>query len=151
MLAGDMASAIDFGRKGLELARRFGLAQDEVRALEFIGSGRIDQGDFGGMDDMREALRIGLERDVPMVAQAYVNLADFVWEFEGPEQALELFGRAVEYSERRGVGGPAAWARAETTWVLYELGRWDELLRNAEAIMQDDPGWRQLSGLVGPD
>jgi tetratricopeptide (TPR) repeat protein len=34
--------------------------------------------------------------------------------------------------------GSAEWARAETTWMLFDLGRWDELLEVAEVVARFD-------------
>jgi hypothetical protein len=45
---------------------------------------------------------------------------------------LEIQTTAIEFAERR--GGMPTWPQAESCWMLYDLGRWDELLQVAERI-----------------
>jgi tetratricopeptide (TPR) repeat protein len=84
------------------------------------------------MDDLEESLRLGLEGGFAMeTALAYVNLASWVWVFRGPAAGLEVATTGIEFSMRRGVPGVANWARGETTWMLFDLGRWDDVLAMA--------------------
>ncbi len=69
---------------------------------------------------------------MPLAIPAYVNLADHVWRQRGPAAALEIQTTAIELAERR--GGTPTWPKAESCWMLYDLGRWDELLQVAESV-----------------
>jgi tetratricopeptide (TPR) repeat protein len=105
------------------------------------GVARCDLGDLGGREDLREALRLGLElglgRETGIV---YNNLAYQVWLAEGPAEALELSGSGIEFSERRGLVRQAMWTSAESLWMLFEAGDWDELLRRADRLIEWDRG-----------
>lgn len=77
-----------------------------------------------------------------MTAVTYINLADRIWESEGPARGLDAHREGIDFSRRRGLGVHNMWARTETTWMLYELGRWDELMRVADEVI----GWDEARG-----
>lgn len=71
-----MTTAKGLGSEGLGL-----------RALQYRGFIRFELGDLRGIDDLRDALRLGLElkpESAVDVTAAYVNLGDLVWWTEGP-------------------------------------------------------------------
>ncbi len=148
MIAGDSAQTLEYAGKAIPLCERFGLVDERARALQFRGSALCELGDqVGGLADLRESLRICLELGLADVPVAYVNLGDWVWEHVGAEAALEQYRAGFDYGERRGLTSGATWALAETTWVLYDLGRWDELLE-AEAEVQRRDGGRSQAGTL---
>jgi hypothetical protein len=65
-----------------------------------------------------------------------VNLADIIWFDEGPSRGEELFAAAIEFGERRGAAGTANWARMETMWARFDLGRWDEVLELGDRVLE---------------
>jgi class 3 adenylate cyclase/tetratricopeptide (TPR) repeat protein len=150
MLAGNPRLALELGRRALPLTRQFGLADSEARALQFIGDTRCELGDLGGLDDLHEAVRMGVEMSLPLAPVAYVNLANWVWETEGPAQALDVYRKAIEYAESRSTTAALTWATGETTWVLLELGRWDELVAVADRLLENDRPRSQISSLCQP-
>jgi class 3 adenylate cyclase/tetratricopeptide (TPR) repeat protein len=150
MLAGRSSESALLGDKAVRLLREVGLEEEAVRALQFRGSGRTEMGDLGGGDDLRESLRRSVELNLPDAAAAYVNLADWVWDTEGPAAALELYEGGVEYGERRGVTGAAQWAKAQTTWALFDLGRWDEVVEAADEVIARDAWGSQVSCIPAP-
>ncbi len=119
----------------LELAERLGLDDYRMRALEYRGSYRTMAGDLDGRTDLDEALRIGLHLGLGReTVIAFNNLADSVSNIDGPRAGLALYEEGMAFAERRGIGGARMWQRAETTWRLFDLGRWDEILEAAEEI-----------------
>src|SRR4029450_5109818 len=106
----------------------------------------------GGVTDQRESLRraeaLGATAETVL---GRINLADLVWLHEGPAAGLELKRSAIELAERRGQQGQATWGRAESTWMLYDLGRWDEVLRTNEAVaaFEREHGAGPAGGVLG--
>src|SRR6185503_20935078 len=121
--------AIELSERAIKLGTTLGLDYAVYRALGYRGAARCDSGDPGGIDDLRRALAMAVERgDTFYAATSYVNLGDVVWANEGPEEGLKNHREGVDYCARRGAVQMAMWARAETTWMLFDNGEWDELI-----------------------
>ena len=58
-----------------------------------------------------------------------------------------LVREGIDLDSRRGLTFRAMWTRAESTWPLFDLGEWDELLR----ITDEVAGWEPAGALrAGP-
>jgi tetratricopeptide (TPR) repeat protein len=146
--------SLQYAERALALAREIGARQHIVRAMQFVGFARCSLGDLGGLDDLREALRLGLEWGLGIeTGLGYTNLGDWVWQAEGPAPGLEVYQEGVAFTERRGLREVRMWLMASTAWPLFELGRWDEVLEVAEevAAWERPKGGRQLRGITLPD
>ena len=150
VLSGDAAANVDYAEKAIPICREFGLTPDLSQALEFRGWGRFLLGLDDGLADNREAVRLSQEAGLPRATVALTNLAGLVWENGEPTSALEIYGEAVSLAERRGLLTTGRWAKAETTWLLYDLGRWDELQAVAEDVLSADPDRSQVSFVCLP-
>jgi class 3 adenylate cyclase/tetratricopeptide (TPR) repeat protein len=140
VVSGHAGEALEWADKALALADDLGgLPRIRPRALDARGTARCDLGDFGGMDDLRAGLALGLELGSGYdTAVLYNNLAEPVWLVEGPEAALAVCEDGVDFAERRGQSEAAMWLRASTLGPLLDLGRWDEAVALAdEAIAWD--------------
>jgi len=140
VMSGHAKEALDWADKALALADDLGgLPEVRPRVLDARGMARCDLGDFGGMDDLRAALALGLELGAGYdTAVIYNNLAEPVWLVDGSTAALDLCQEGVDFAERRGLGQLAMWLRGSTLGPLLDLGRWDEALALAdEAIAWD--------------
>jgi tetratricopeptide (TPR) repeat protein len=139
MVSARSRDCLEASDRALDLARRFELSDQAVRALQFRGTARCQLGDTGGLDDLRDALRrghdLGLGRDT---AFGFINLADWVWRTEGPAAGLEVYREGIEFARVRGLAWLATWMRSETCWVLFDLGEWDELLSVAASVLETD-------------
>jgi len=153
LLAGRMVSGRGWADKALALADSAGARDVYARALQFRGTFRIAlDGDEGGLQDLRDALTLALETgELAVIEPGYDNLADFLHDVEGPEAGYAMYREGIEFLHRR--GGAAHWERGESTWPLYALGRWDEVLRVADEVLEADrqAGMTQLTGLVAPE
>jgi class 3 adenylate cyclase/tetratricopeptide (TPR) repeat protein len=140
VVAGHASEALDWADKALAIADELGgLPRLRPRALDVRGMARCDLGDFGGMDDLRDGLALGLELGSGYdTAVLYNNLAEPVWLVEGPDAALAVCEDGVDFAERRGLSEAAMWLRASTLGPLHDLGRWGESVALAdEAIAWD--------------
>jgi predicted ATPase len=130
---------LEWAQKAMDTAKELGNEGLGMRALQYRGFIRFELGDLCGIDDLREALRLGHEfGSGEDTAAAYVNLGDLVWWTEGPAAGLEVFRAGIDFTERRGITSLATWLKAESVWTLFELGRWDELLQLAGEIFDWD-------------
>jgi class 3 adenylate cyclase/tetratricopeptide (TPR) repeat protein len=130
MVANRSADCAAWSERALALAQRLGLDAEAIRARQLRGLARCQQGDVtGGLTDLREALRGSLDLGLGNeTIRSYGNLGDWVWVAEGPALGLDMKRAGIEFGERRGLTLPVMWAKAETLWPLFDLGRWDELL-----------------------
>ena len=137
--AGWLESCRDWSTKALALAEQLGQDALKSRPLQFLGSARFEMGDLSGLDDMREALKIGLETGLSWeTGTVYANLAEPIWLVDGPAAGLELKRTAAEFSRNRGLIYYDRYIRAEILWFLFDLGRWDELLADADELIAWD-------------
>ena len=135
-ISGDSKAALVSSGKAIELAERLGLENFVYRALQFQGIARCELGDLGGVDDLREALRVSLERGLSQEANiGFNNLGTWLWLAKGAEDALPVYREGVAFNERR--GRRALWHRAELTWPLFDAGLWDEVLEVAALIEEE--------------
>jgi class 3 adenylate cyclase/tetratricopeptide (TPR) repeat protein len=140
VVSGHAREALEWADRALALADDLGgLPRIRPRALDARGMARCDLGDFGGMDDLRAGLALGLELGSGYdTAVLYNNLAEPVWLVEGPDAALAVCEDGVDFAERRGLSEAAMWLRASTLGPLLDLGRWEEAVTLAdEAIAWD--------------
>ncbi len=134
---GDPTAALEWCDRALPIIEGIGRADLRARWLDLRGMARVDLGDVGGLDDLREGLRRYLELGLGHeTAVAYDNLAGYVRVIEGPLEALELNRTSIDFQLRRGLVGSAGWTKADLTWTLFDLGAWDELLRVADEVLE---------------
>jgi class 3 adenylate cyclase/tetratricopeptide (TPR) repeat protein len=139
VMTGRHKDALEWAEKALASAEELGLDDQTMMARGFRGGARCALGDLGGLEDLREALRLGLELGLGYeTGVQYNNLAYEIWLAEGPAEALEISRSGIEFSERRGLVRQAMWTSAESLWMLFEAGDWDELLRRADRLIEWD-------------
>ena len=73
-LAGESDEAIRQAREAIAMAEEIGNDALRAHALNNIGIARITLGDFGGLDDLEECVRIAVESNSPESVRAYGNL-----------------------------------------------------------------------------
>jgi class 3 adenylate cyclase/tetratricopeptide (TPR) repeat protein len=132
MSGGSPTIGLEWAEKAVSLGEDLRLPRELSRAYQWRGLMRCELGDLAGIEDLERGLAMALEVRHVGVIPAYVNLADQVWRQRGPAAALEIQTEAIELATRR--GGTPTWPQAESCWMLYDLGRWDELLQVAEGI-----------------
>ena len=137
-MGGRSREAIAWAEKGLALAEALGV-ENVVRQLQMRGLARIELGDLSGLDDLREALDLALELGLGIeAATSYGNLGEVVSVFDGVAAGLALVEEGHEFARRRGLTHHEMWSRTSRLSFLYDLGHWDELLREAEDVVRWD-------------
>jgi hypothetical protein len=139
---------LKWAERCITLGEQIGERAELVRGLMWRGLMRCELGDVAGIEDLERAVRDALELRVAIIP-THVNLADQVWRQRGPAAALEIHGEAIAYRTGRG-GAPPTWVQAESCWMLYDLGRWDELLDVVDVIrrFEEQHGAAQPGGMA---
>jgi class 3 adenylate cyclase/tetratricopeptide (TPR) repeat protein len=138
-VSGENERAIEWAEKALALADDVGVEDEAVLALQYRGAARGQIGDEGGLEDLREALRRGLELGLGTeVGTTYNNLAYELWFWEGPRAALPVWDEMSAFCRVRGFATLGMWAEAGKLESLFDVGRWDETLRLASEMQEWD-------------
>jgi tetratricopeptide (TPR) repeat protein len=137
MIRGRAAAALVSSEKSLALAEELGLREDFTSVLQFRGVARCELGDVEqGLADLREGLRLSLEEGfVRGAGIGYSNLGCFVWLTVGAEAGLEVHEAGIAFDDQRGSQGARHWKIAESAWMLYDVGRWDEALEATDLAL----------------
>jgi tetratricopeptide (TPR) repeat protein len=128
-------SCITFAENALALARDLDMPGEIVRALQARGAARCELGDDAGLDDMREAIRLGLE--LGLLEETIIsvgNLAYQLWFREGPAIAYETWRSMEELASARGYASHVQMARMGQLETLFDLGDWEQVLAIAEEM-----------------
>ena len=134
MMAGRAAECIVSSDAAIAMATEFGLDELVARTLQYRGVARTELGDVKGLDDLRESIERLKGAPAISVGIGHLNLADATWMSVGAEKGLELHRATQAFCESRGLRGSLWWSRSESTWMLFDLGRWDELLATVDEV-----------------
>jgi class 3 adenylate cyclase len=140
VMSGHPQDALAWADKALALADRLGgLPEQRLRALDARGMARCDLGEDGALDDLREALQIGLDIGAGFdTAVVYNNTVEPLWVAEGPATAVETVRAGTEFAEHRGLGEATMWLRTTSLGPLFDLGRWDQVMDGADQMVAHD-------------
>jgi tetratricopeptide (TPR) repeat protein len=108
-----------------------------ARLLQYRGIARHDLGDIvGGVEDIRAGLELGRELgNISIVGVGYSNLGSVLLSRSARESA-DAYREGIDFTKARGMSGNARWLTAERTWALYDLGRWDEIVRDVDVLAE---------------
>ncbi|MEX2275776.1 MAG: hypothetical protein WEA10_09495 [Actinomycetota bacterium] len=118
-----------------------------MRALQFRGALLVETGDDRGLEDLRDALDLALERGIADEAPiAWGNLAYQLWLRDGPRAALSVWRECGDFSSERGYSAHYRWSQAGQLECLYDLLEWDAGLEIARdmARWDDERGVSQI-------
>ncbi|MGH3133579.1 MAG: hypothetical protein ACRDNY_07545, partial [Gaiellaceae bacterium] len=137
-LGGRTGDAIVWAQKGIELAEQLGV-ENVVRHLQMRGLSRLDLGDRGGLDDMRDALELSLRLGLGIeTGTSYLNYSEALAPHAPLADSFALLESSLDFSRRRGLKHHEMWTRGAMLWQLYETGRWDDALREADELIRWD-------------
>ncbi|MEZ0234374.1 MAG: adenylate/guanylate cyclase domain-containing protein [Actinomycetota bacterium] len=131
-VVGELRPCVSWSERALGLARKMELDREEVLALTYRGASRSKLGDEAGLDDLREALRVGAEYGLgEETAVAYNNYAYELWYQRGPAASEPVWEEMAAFCEARGLETSYAWARGGLLEPLFDTGDWDHVLSTA--------------------
>ena len=134
LVAAAWKELITAAEKTLALATQLDLPEP-APVLGYQGHARASLGEQEGVDEMREALKLVIERgDAGSAATLYNNLGFQAWLYEGPQAALDLNAEGIEFCERRGLILWAETLAAGQTPYLAELGKIEQALGEAASL-----------------
>ncbi len=150
-LAGREEESLELADRALAIAREIGDTETYARTLITRASALAQMGDSDAIEDVREGLRIHLDRnDTTFAARAYSNLATMLAAVGDIRGALAVGEEAIAYESQRGLTAHADWSRMTTIEALFPMGRWDEALTLVERLHAADTarGGTQLGMFV---
>jgi class 3 adenylate cyclase/tetratricopeptide (TPR) repeat protein len=135
-LSGRYSEAIESAEKTLAMAKDLDV-EEPAKALGYRGFGRCALGDAGGLEDLRRALDLCLERGQGREAGVWhINLAVFLLPIEGPAPSLAVIRQGIDFAEHRRITENALNMRAESLMWLTDLGSWDEVVEAARELIE---------------
>jgi tetratricopeptide (TPR) repeat protein len=130
----DFPEAITAAERALALAAELHLPE-HARARGFRGTARASLGEREGLDDLRRALALSVERGRSRDAAVfYNNLSEALWAYEGPKAALAVAREGVDFCERRGIAEFERNIAAQSLIFFAHCGRVTEALAEAEPL-----------------
>jgi class 3 adenylate cyclase/tetratricopeptide (TPR) repeat protein len=131
-IVGDLRGCMSWSERALALAREMGLHREVVLSLQYRGASRSKLGEEAGLDDLREALRLGVEHGLgEETAVAYNNYAYELWYQRGPAASERVWEEMAAFCEARGLATSYAWARGGMLEPMFDVGDWDGVLSTA--------------------
>ncbi|MDX6386559.1 MAG: hypothetical protein QOD85_361, partial [Gaiellaceae bacterium] len=138
VISSELPEAVATAARAVECAALLGLPEP-ARALGFGGSARAYMGDRRGLDEMRRALALAVERgrsdDAGVV---YANLGLLIWEHEGARSACEHFEAGAAFCERRGAAGNLLYIRVLSLVALAASGHPGQALTRIQALGEQE-------------
>lgn len=138
-LAGREEESLELADRALAIAREVGDTETYARTLITRASALAQIGDWEAIEDVREGLRIHLDRnETTFAARAYSNLATMLGVIGRVEDALAVGEEAIAYETQRGLTAHADWSKMTTIEALFPMGRWSEALKLVDELHAAD-------------
>jgi class 3 adenylate cyclase/tetratricopeptide (TPR) repeat protein len=136
VFTGQPTAAVEWSDKATTLARQVGADEAHQWTLQQRGLARCDLGDWDGIDDLRQAVELGLQLGLGRrSAMAYSNLADRIRLTEGPAAALTIFQAGLDLCQQRGIVDIGTFCQSDLLQCLFDLGDWDQLVGTADEVI----------------
>jgi DNA-binding CsgD family transcriptional regulator/tetratricopeptide (TPR) repeat protein len=136
-LAGDIAPALEWGRKAIDLATALNDKETLSHALNNVGTAKVARLDSSGLADLDRSLRLALSEGYQEhAARAYCNLASTGVRVRDFARANRYFEAGLAYCDKYDLD---SWARYMTAYraVKHLLqGEWERATEDAQAVIQ---------------
>jgi class 3 adenylate cyclase/tetratricopeptide (TPR) repeat protein len=126
MLRGETEATMDLCERVIAIAGELGLDELRAHALNTRGATRVDIGDMGGLDDLRESVAVAerLNAADPMI-RGYKNLASVLATLGDLEESAGLHRRGLEAAQRFGAEYQLVWFGVELAIHAFLAGDWN--------------------------
>ena len=132
----DHERAATLGRQALEVAEQVGWDDGVSDALATIGSARVQDGDFEGIEDIERAIEVARGTGAVGGLSRALNSAAVALQIRGYLQAaFTMRLEAAQVGKRLGDAHHDAWHESILSDHQYRLGEWGEALRRADAVI----------------
>jgi tetratricopeptide (TPR) repeat protein len=130
--------------RALALAEELRSSTEAARIYQARGIARMDMEDLEGIEDVRRGLEVAREAgDLFGLSVGYTNLASNLLP-SSPAEALAVWNEGIEFAKKISNAGNRYWQTAESTWALFDLGHWDEIIERATIVVD----WAEQGGLM---
>ncbi len=138
-LRGREDEALDLVERSMAVAQAVGDTSSYARSLVIKGTAMAQLGEGDGLDDILEGLRIQLDRnDTTRAMSTYNNAATIQIYLGNLDKGRKLIEEAITYGTNRGLPAHVDWSRNTRNEALFPLGEWDECLRVADDLVEED-------------
>ena len=145
-ISGRTQEALEMIDRALRLAEQRQSHSTAAQMYQYRGIARSDLGDLGGIDDVRRGLELAREiGDLTTQSHGYANLASNLLPIS-PTEALGVWDEGIEFTGKRGITVSRFWQLAESTWALFDLGRWADVITRATEVV----AWVEQGGVAYP-
>jgi class 3 adenylate cyclase/tetratricopeptide (TPR) repeat protein len=127
--------AIRVGLEALDMADDLGIEDVRAHALDSIGLARARSGDPQGLADLEASITIAVAVNSLESVRGYANLGNALVEAGELERAFNVYEEGRSAANRFGDADRIRWFDAERMYEWYWRGRWDELARFANEIL----------------
>ena len=111
-LRGRSEEGLELAERAIAVARLVGSTEHYVRGLSARANSLLQLGDVSGVEDLRETLRISLDRnDTRSALVAYNNLVTNIFLMGRLSEGMGLIDESIEYGSQRGYRLGADWSR----------------------------------------
>src|SRR3954452_536064 len=143
-IAGRSQEALEAVDRALALATELKSESHSPRLYQSRAIARTDLGDLEGLADLRKGLEVARKQgDAFSEGVAYTNLASNLLP-TSPTEALAAWNEGIAFATKRGMVANRFWQLAESTWALFVLGQWDEVIERASVVVE----WAEGGGLM---
>jgi class 3 adenylate cyclase/tetratricopeptide (TPR) repeat protein len=137
LLATEYDDSLEYGRRALVLADALGLPHVRAHTLTSIGNSRAYRGDAEGIRLVEDAVATARELNSPLLPRCLNNLSVAYGLYGRTREARDTMQAAITAGGRFGLGPMLRFSRANLAGQLYDTGRWDEALREAQALLDE--------------
>jgi tetratricopeptide (TPR) repeat protein len=138
LVSENMADAVMWGERAIELAERLGDAEALSHALNNVGSARLRRGrDEHAWQMLERSLSLALEHRLdPDAARAYNNLFIVCVMQRDYQRGLAFAEQGIAFSEAKGIDVFTVRMRIRRAFAFIQLGRWTEADQDLAALAQ---------------
>ncbi len=127
--------AIRVGLEALDMADDLGIEDVRAHALDSLGRARVRIGDPGGLADLEASIAIAVSVNSLESVRGYANLGNALVDAGELERAFEVYEEGRNAANRFGDADRIRWFDEERMYEAYWSGRWDEVTRLADGVM----------------